>query len=119
MEIYIHNFCYNKEANVRATYYTIEDNITSTSFFTEEEMGQDYINMKNLLIFKFGVPFDSISDFMYQNIDQTFWLKKERFIMRDLNDNFYDKLINQQNFTEQELMQIYLFGEKLKILIYN
>lgn len=115
--VYIHNFCYNKQANVRASYYTIQDSITSTAFFTEEEMGQDYINIKNMLVTKFGVPFDSIADFMYQNINQTAWLKKERFIMRDIDDNFYDKLINEQNFTEQELMQIYLFGEKLKTLI--
>ena len=115
--VYIHNFCYNKQADVRASYYTIKDSITSTAFFTEEEMGQDYINVKNMLVSTFGVPFDSIADFMYQNIDQTSWLAKERFIMRDLNDGFYDKLINIENFTEQELMQIYLFGEKLKQLI--
>ena len=115
--IYIHNFCYNKEANVRASYYTIQDSITSTAFFTEEEMGQDYINIKNMLVSKFGVPFDSIADFMYQNIDQTSWLAKERFIMRDLTGKFYDKLINIENFTQNELMQIYLFGEKIKSLI--
>jgi hypothetical protein len=117
MEIYIHNFCYNKKANIRATYYTIKDVKTDTLFLTEEELGEDYVNIKDMLTFKFAVEFDDIADFMYQNVDQTAWLKKERFIMTDVEEEFYDMLINQDNFTQEELIEIYQFGEKLKLII--
>ena len=111
----VENFCYDKQNQLIGSLFSTPD---TTVFFTKVELQPEYTNLTNVLCQKYGVVYDSITSFLYQNVSQTGIPNTERFGLKtNENDNYTWLVINQTNFTEQELMQIYLFGEKLKQLI--
>ena len=111
----VENFCYDKQNQLIGSLFSTPD---TTVFFKKAELQPEYTNLTNVLCQKYGVVYDSITSFLYQNVSQTGIPNTERFGLKtNENDNYTWLVINQPNFTEQELTDIYLFGEKLKQLI--
>ena len=111
----VENFCYTKHNQLIGSLFSNPDTV---SMFSKSELEPEYTNLTNILCQKYNVVYDSVSSFIYQNVSQTYIQNTERFGLKtNENDNYTWLVINQTNFTEQELMQIFLFGEKLKQLI--
>ena len=111
----VENFCYDK---TQPKIGSLISNPDTVIFFTASEVEPEYTQLSIILCNKYSVIYDSVYSFIYQNTSQTYIPNVERFGLKTKQqDNYSWLVINQQNFTIQQLTDIYLFGEKIKSLI--
>ena len=115
----IENFCYIKNSTEIGSLNTVEEQ-SKTTFVQIDDLQPDYTDLADIICLKYDIEYSDIYSFIYQNVSQTFIPNTERFgLKRNETDNFDWLVINQNNFTQEELIEIYQFGEKLKLIIQN
>ena len=111
----VENFCYDK---TQPKIGSLISNPDTVIFFTSSEIEPEYTALKNIICQKYNVVYDSVYSFIYQNTSQTYIPNVERFGLKTKEtDNSSWLVINTNNFTQEELYKIYMFGEKIKSLI--
>ena len=111
----VENFCYTQENELINAMFSSPDTIAD---FTDIELQPEYNTLKTIICDVYEVDYEDVTLFIYQNIRQTAWLKKERFGLKIAGDKNYRWIeINLENFTESQLYAINDFGEKLKTII--
>jgi len=111
----VENFCYDK---TQPKIGSLISNPDTVIFFTASEVEPEYTQLSIILCNKYNVVYDSVYSFIYQNTSQTYIPNVERFGLKTKEtDNSSWLVINTNNFTQEELYKIYMFGEKIKSLI--
>jgi len=107
------NFCYS-DSVIGVTYC----NPDTVAFYSDIELLPEYGTLKIVICDAYGVEFENVESFIYQNTSQTGWLQKERFGLKIIGESNYRwKLLSTDNFTPSQLYAINDFGIKLKNLL--